>query len=62
MREVKKANPGFKMSELCRVFEISCSSFYYKPIPNTLEIDVYEIKGKRNYKIYSNRPDELIPQ
>jgi hypothetical protein len=35
---------------------------YYKPIPNTLEIDVYEIKGKRNYKIYSNSPDELIPQ
>ena len=35
---------------------------YYKPISNTLEIDVYEIKGKRNYKIYSNSPDELIPQ
>lgn len=37
MREVKKANPGFRMSELCRVFEISCSSFYYKPIPQSVE-------------------------
>ena len=35
---------------------------YYKSIPNKLEIDVYEIKGKINYKIYSNSPDELIPQ
>ena len=35
---------------------------YYKQIPNKLEIDVYEIKGKRNYKIYTNSPDELIPE
>ncbi len=25
------------MSELCRVFEISCSSLYYKPIPKSVE-------------------------
>lgn len=37
IREVKKANLGFRMSELCRVFELSCSSFYYKPIPQSAE-------------------------
>ncbi|SUI74931.1 Uncharacterised protein [Shewanella morhuae] len=37
IREVKKANLGFRMSELCRVFELSCSSLYYKPIPQSAE-------------------------
>tara|TARA_R110001583_G_scaffold137948_2_gene289532 strand:+ start:187 stop:627 length:441 start_codon:yes stop_codon:yes gene_type:complete len=37
MREVKKANPGFRMNELCRVFELSCSSVYYKPLPNSVK-------------------------
>jgi len=34
---VKKANPDFRISELCRVFELSCSSFYYKPRPQSTE-------------------------
>jgi transposase InsO family protein len=37
INEVKKANPGFKMNELCRIFDISCSSLYYKPIPQSAE-------------------------
>lgn len=37
IHEVKKANPECKVNELCRVFEISCSSFYYKPIPLSIK-------------------------
>lgn len=59
IHEVKKANPEFKVNELCRAFEISCSSFYYKPIPLSIKkqsvmhlveevfTDSYSTYGKR---------------
>jgi putative transposase len=37
IHEVKKANPEFKVNELCRAFEISSSSFYYKPMPLSIK-------------------------
>jgi putative transposase len=37
IHEVKKANPEFNVNELCRAFEISSSSFYYKPMPLSIK-------------------------
>ena len=34
---MKKAEPKFNTNELCRVFEISLSSYYYKPVSSSLE-------------------------
>ena len=34
---MKKAEPKYKVNELCRVFGISLSSYYYKPVTASLE-------------------------
>ena len=33
---MKKAEPKYKINELCRVFDISLSSYYYKPVVSSL--------------------------
>lgn len=36
IKDIKKAEPECKVNELCRVFEVSLSSYYYKPITDNL--------------------------
>jgi transposase InsO family protein len=37
IKVIKKANPHYKINELCHAFELSSSSFYYQPSPQTAE-------------------------
>lgn len=38
---MKKAIPDYKITELCRLFEISMSSYYYRPVtPSTADIEL----------------------
>lgn len=59
IKDIKKAEPEYKMNELCRVFNVSLSSYYYHPVTasaatinvmtliNTIAIESGNTYGKR---------------
>ena len=59
IKDIKKAEPQYKMNELCRVFNVSLSSYYYHPVKasvattkvmtliNNISIDSGNSYGKR---------------
>jgi len=60
IKDIKKAEPQFKMNELCRVLDVSLSSYYYLPVKasvattnvvtliNNISIDSGNTYGKRH--------------
>lgn len=44
MKELKKANADYTITELCRILEVSMSSYYYEPVkPNEQELVLLDL-------------------
>ena len=59
MSELKKANADYTITELCRILEVSMSSYYYKPVkPDEQEqvlLDLIESISEDSGNTYGRR-------